>query len=748
VGARLRAADTVVAVGVGAVVGAWAVGAALSVGGCGERTRHGAAETRRKEAPSEEIAQWTGELERRALRWREFPDPPGRGAVTSERFRLGHEAYELELRLREGRVTAGVHGVDRQEFGGGWIAFAEGSFEPGSGVAERPFAGARVRLSWSCLGAKLRSGNDGVARLSFDATGERVLVEYLAYGEPGSWLRAEGRRRGDDAAAAERGRLTSMVPVTERMARLEAGATYRVKVRVVGPRDDRLGQALVRVKGHPETEVLTGTDGEAELAFPGGIAPVAQVVSAARLGYRNGETVCFADDAAPGWRAGALAVGVVVVRLEALDLADHAAYRWQHPAPDHDGDDLMACGTCHKWHYDQWQGSRHARAADNGHVAYELARRAVTAPDSPDDCRGCHQPAEAVEKPGGGWRASGVRAGVHCDLCHKVHAVGDLRESGTLGALRLARPDPEDRSRPGGIHRVFGPAPDVTYAYMGAAWNPLYAASHYCAACHQGGGRWREGAPFKLDTFEEWRAWAAAAPASEVRSCQECHMSAGTTKADDGRAIRQLAWDGLHREPSQVHEHRFEGSGAVFGAKALDVAVTTRREGSRLLVTARVTNVGAGHRVPTGTWSKHVLVGVWAHQQGRWLAQVEGDRAWTVAGEAPERALAAGEWENPGGLVLGVREASARSGALHQPDLWLAWRADELKDERLAPGEARMAACVFALDGAAPAEVVVRVVHRRGELGLGPAHTPWKPALYDEPPEVLWRELVVPEGGR
>jgi hypothetical protein len=527
------------------------------------------------------------------------------------------------------------------------------------------------------------------------------------------------------------------------MARLDAAATYRVLVRVVGPDGGPLDQALVRLKGRPESQVHTDPRGEAELEFPGAAAPVAQVLSAGRLGYANGETVCFSDDAAPGWRAGGRAVEPVVIRLEPLDLRDHATYRWQHPAPDADPDDLMACGACHKWHYDQWQGSRHARAADNGHVAYEHARRALAAPDSPDDCRGCHQPADAAERGGGGgWRARGVRAGVHCDLCHKVQAVGDVRESGVLGALRLARPDPAGSTRPGGIHRVFGPVPDVTYAYMGAAWNPVYAASHYCAACHQGGGRWREGAPAKIDTFEEWRAWASTAPADEVRSCQECHMTAGSTRADDGRAVDQLAWDGLHRSPAQVHEHRFEGSGAVFAAKALAVDVDKRTEGGRLTAAVRVKNVGAGHRIPTGTWSKHVLVGVWARQGGRWLRQVQGDRAWVVDGPAPDRPLAAGVWENPGGLVLGVRDAGEPSAALRQPDLWLAWRPEELVDERLAPGQERTARCVFEASGAEPVEIVVRVVHRRGEIGPGPAFTPWKPSLYDEAPEVLWTEVV------
>ena len=92
--------------------------------------------------------------------------------------------------------------------------------------------------------------------------------------------------------------------------------------------------------------------------------------------------------------------------------------------------------------------------------------------------------------------------------------------------------------------------------------------------------------------------------------------------------------------------------------------------------------------------------------------------------------------------MLGVREAGGRSGALRQPDLWLHWRADEVVDERLLPGQARVARCSFELEGAEEAQIVVRVIHRRGELGRGPMETPWSPAPYDEPPEVLWKEIV------
>ena len=39
-------------------------------------------------------------------------------------------------------------------------------------------------------------------------------------------------------------------------------------------------------------------------------------------------------------------------------------------------------------------------------------------------------------------------------------------------------------------------------------------------------------------------------------------------------------------------------------------------------------------------------------------------------------------------------------------------------------------------------DVVVWIVHRRGDLGLGPAHAPFPIRPYDAPPEVVWLKVT------
>jgi hypothetical protein len=319
-----------------------------------------------------------------------------------------------------------------------------------------------------------------------------------------------------------------------------------------------------------------------------------------------------------------------------------------------------------------------------------------------------------------------------------------LGAPGVLGGLVLARPDPASSDRPGSIHRVFGPAPDVAYAYMGASFHPWASTSWLCAGCHQGGGL--PGRP-KVDTFSEWRAWAAERPDARFRECQDCHMRGGVTRTVEGERVSMFAWESLHRDPATVHSHAFPGASRALASEALevDVAKAWEPEARRWRVDVAVTNRGAGHRVPTGTWTKHVAIGVWAREGERWLAAAEGSpRAALVRTGAPRgEALASGDWRDPPGIVLGVRRRGDDSG--DPADFWAPPDAADLVDGRLAPGETRRFSVAFLParpDPAAAPTVEVRVVHRRGPIGRGPQDTPWEMRPNDPPPEVEWARIV------
>jgi hypothetical protein len=724
----------------GALLGLLACG--LLHVGCGEPAPFVETEWTKPWAPKEDVALWEAEWERRAKQWTEVPDPPGDGPVERARYWLARGSYELEVRRRGNNFVLVTYGVDAQEYGGGWSAYGEGRIEG----ADTGFAGTTATFIWSCLGIRYRTASDGVSRLTFSEDGATLSAVYVAHEAPTLWFKAYGKRQDGEPRPAL-GTIRGQIPFSPAMARLEEEREYTFQVRVVDDLGVPLQEARVGIKGIASTRKSTDQNGTAFVSFKGAQAPVAQVFVAGYRNHRSGAHVRFAGDGQPPGVGHASRQPPITIVCERLDLEDHPDYQWTHPAPDNHPDDAMACGTCHTWQFDEWVGSRHARMADNGLVAFVATQQAEHAPDAPDDCRGCHQPASVAEGDTKGYRPRGVLAGAHCDFCHKVSHVADLRESGVLGALHLARPEPGVLARPGGIQHAFGSVPDVTYAWMGASYNPLYAASHYCGSCHQGGGRWREGVPAKLDTFEEWRTWAVeeARGGRSAASCQDCHMQAGTTIDKEGDVLDQLAWDALHRSKEAVHNHRFLGREPAFAARALDLKIDKRRDVQKdeWEITVSITNVGAGHRIPTGTWTKHVVVGVWAKRGDAWLPLQSGAKTRLVAADAePEDGvLPAGDFRNPGGLVLGVAAKESNTPWM-RPAFFGLWKPEALEDTRLLPRETRKAVCRYPGDGTeTPPTVEVRVEHRRAEVdpvtGFG---YPIRPN--DAPPVVRWMRVV------
>jgi hypothetical protein len=685
----------------------------------------------RPRASLAEVAAWDEEGARRRAPLERFPDPPGDGPVTSARYWVSLPAYEMEIRRRGARTTLQIRGTDVQVGGGAWTAFAEGSITGRDGS----FRSAVATVVWSCVGLRYRGSTDGVARISFSADGRDLVAVYLQGYEalqsrlPDTYVRAHGRLAVGERPAY--GVIRGQVPVTARLARRDDGDVVPVTGRVVDLDGNAVPDALVQLKGLDATRVHADARGRFALRLRGADAPWTASICAGAAGHRNGETVLFTGDATED----------VVVELARLDLTDHDDYRWVHPSPTRDPDDVQACGTCHSWQYTEWLGSRHARAADHGHVWFHRERMRRRAPEAPDDCAACHQPGYAATTRRGDYQPRGLIHGNHCDVCHKATHVRDPSKPGVFGSLVLARPSPTSTDRPGDIHRVFGPAPDVSFAYMGASYAPAQSTSWFCAGCHQGGGL--AGRP-KVDTFEEWRAWARGREDESFRSCQDCHMPGGVTRDAAGAPIDLVAWESLHRKPGAVHAHGFPGPAPSLARDALAIEVEKRFDAGRgrWLVVVRATNRGAGHAIPTGTWTKHVALGIWARQGDRWLAADGGERA-ALVDEAAPAALAGGDWRNPPGTVFGVRRSSG--GLATPPDFYDPPPPAETVDARLAAGATRTVEASFVPVGDGPGEppeVEVRVIHRRGTLGATAADVPWDLRPNDPPPQVEWLRIV------
>ena len=220
-------------------------------------------------------------------------------------------------------------------------------------------------------------------------------------------------------------------------------------------------------------------------------------------------------------------------------------------------------------------------------------------------------------------------------------------------------------------------------------------------------------------------------------------MPGAATRTEAGAALDLFARESLHRAPSAVHSHAFAGPTASAARTAMKLDVEKRFDAARgrWLVVVRATNAGAGHRVPTGTWTKHVAIGIWARQGGAWLAADGGERAALVA-DAPPGPLAGGDWRNPPGTVLGVLR---KGGAAPPLDFYDPPAPGDVADTRLLPGETRTIEAAFVPAGEPPGtepEVEVRVVHRRGAIGAGPHETPWDLRQNDPAPQTEWTRVV------
>jgi hypothetical protein len=148
-----------------------------------------------------------------------------------------------------------------------------------------------------------------------------------------------------------------------------------------------------------------------------------------------------------------------------------------------------------------------------------------------------------------------LQQGVVCASCH------------VRGHQRFGPP-----RRPGAPIPATGDRP----AHDGVARTSAFLRSEFCAGCHQFApdGLALNGKLLE-DTYEEWRASAAARQGIQ---CQDCHMP-----------DRRHLWRGIH-DPEMVR------SGVQI---AVQTARPRHRPGDELRATVTVSNTGVGHALPT-----------------------------------------------------------------------------------------------------------------------------------------------------
>lgn len=297
----------------------------------------------------------------------------------------------------------------------------------------------------------------------------------------------------------------------------------------------------------------------------------------------------------------------------------------------------QVCAQCHLEIYNSWKNSMHAMALSDPifEAAYMEAYR-----DSPARakalCLRCHAPTVTISRDYD-LTQEVSQEGVTCDFCHTVSRVDLANASNPL------------LSRPGEVK--WGPFKDVVSPVHKGEYSEAFEKSALCGGCHE--YKNSRGVVI-LGTYSEWKQGPYSA---EGKECQSCHMPrtpgrivATGVKAPDRGFIN------LHYAPGGRSIEQLK--------KTVKVQITDlKRTADTLTVGVQLTNVAAGHMVPTGMPTRKLILKV----------SVETPQGQTMVQEVVYQKVLADE----GGKIV-----TRDSRILTDP-------ARLVKDNRLAPRETR-----------------------------------------------------------
>jgi len=263
-----------------------------------------------------------------------------------------------------------------------------------------------------------------------------------------------------------------------------------------------------------------------------------------------------------------------------------------------DFQDPAVCGACHTEIYKAWSGSKHA-SSWVGELFQPDFQQALAETDGAVGalCGECHAPIAfrtGQLPPFDGSEFDEIsKRGISCDFCHTISEVTEKFNTGNVSA-------------PGRVKR--GPRGDTVSPIHETMYSQLHTDAKFCGACHN--VRHPESGVLIIDTYDDWLAGPYAA---EGITCQDCHMTPGPgVGKNPGRS--SIIGNAKEREHIATHyfvggsswqfsrmgseEHARKAEENLRAAAHLDLKGEQTADGLNL--TVNVTNVGAGHKIPTG----------------------------------------------------------------------------------------------------------------------------------------------------
>ncbi len=252
---------------------------------------------------------------------------------------------------------------------------------------------------------------------------------------------------------------------------------------------------------------------------------------------------------------------------------------------------VTGCG-CHSSLIEDWQPSMHAKALSD--PLYMLKRdeaNRATDGELGEFCDSCHGPIAVMSGENADLATASPQSlqGVVCDFCHQVTGTND-----PLGNVsQILEADGTKRAQ---FDDANSPAHETAYS-------AFHESAQFCGACHN-----VDHPTNGLHLESTYTEWSEGPYAAEGIVCQDCHMTfgPGVTKPYPGTA----AAGGPQRD--HVYLMTFVGGNvglgdSVLAEERLKAAATLTLSvdeivapGDMAEIATTITNVGAGHYIPTG----------------------------------------------------------------------------------------------------------------------------------------------------
>jgi len=291
------------------------------------------------------------------------------------------------------------------------------------------------------------------------------------------------------------------------------------------------------------------------------------------------------------------------------------------------------CKSCHEDIFNQWADSNHKNLV--GTNPYYMVLESLAAKVEGEGfrmwCMGCHNPSaittgitkttptmdklfehgaktlvDELDKFGN----EKLEEGVSCITCHRISKIEDVggNASYTLNITQRDKYAFEDSPHKAGqwlSEKFINSKPQV---HIDSYMNPVYKESVYCASCHD---EFTPGSGSKIvSTFKEWQESSFNNPndPSKNKSCIDCHMT--FLENDKLSPLSGQSTSG-GKVKKDVKVHYFAGANHFLsGLKSKtheDQTLQLLKTSAKLDVDFKdnqlivgVTNVGAGHHLPTG----------------------------------------------------------------------------------------------------------------------------------------------------